>query len=192
MAHYIAEQITAAESADESDREAREQAAAESILALWQRRGGLPGSHPPMHTFGRVFLALDRLAEPQDPWRFYRPFPEDSEPSPEDVISDTLLSLAISVEASAREIVRVLVAEAAATALDREARWVRLTETMAEDEERRAIRQLDRLMRLSEESIDNPEDMKPLDRVQSRIAWTIGQLTAISDAITEVSQGREQ
>jgi len=191
MAHYIAEQITAAESAAESNREAREQAAAESILALWQRRAGLPGGHPPMHAFGRVFLALDRLAEPQDPWRFYRPFPEDAEPSPEDVISDTLLSLALRVEASAREIVRALIAEAAATALDREARWVRLSGTMAEDEERRAIRQLDRLIRLSEESIDNPEDMEPLDRVQSYITRTIGQLTAISDAITEVSRGQE-
>jgi hypothetical protein len=191
MAHYIAEQITAAESAAESDREARKQAAAESILALWQRRAGLPGD-PPMHAFERVFLALDRLAETQDPWRFYRSFPEDAEPSPGDVISDTLLSLALRVEASAREIVRALIAEAAATALDREARWIRLSETMAEDEERRAIRQLDRLMRFSEESIDNPEDMKPLDRVQFYIARTIGQLTAISDAITEVSQGQEE
>lgn len=192
MAHYIAEQITAAESATENDREATEQAAAESILALWQRRAGLPGGNPPMHTFGRVLLALDRLAEPQNPWHFYRPFPEDAEPSPEDVISDTLLSLALRVEASAGQIVRALIAEAAATALDREARWVRLSETMAEDEERRAIRQLDRLMRFSEESIDNPEDMEPLDRVQFYITRTIGQLTAISDAITEVSRGQEE
>ena len=145
MAHYIAEQITAAESAAESDRDASEQAAAESILALWQRRAGLPGGHPPMHAFGRVFLALDRLAEPQDPWRFYRPFPEDTEPSPDEVISDILLSLALRVEDSAREIVRALIAEAAAAALDREARWVRLSETLAEDEERRAIRRLDAL-----------------------------------------------
>lgn len=192
MAHYSAGQITAAESAAESDHEAREQAAAESILALWQRRAGLPGGHPPMHAFERVFLALDRLADPQDPWHFYRPFTEGAEPSPEDVISDTLLSLALSVEASAREIVRALVAEASATALDRESRWVRQSETMAEDEERRAIRQLDRLMRLSEESIDNPEDMEPLDRVQSYITRTMEQLTAISDAIKEVSRSQEQ
>lgn len=192
MAHYIAEQISAAESATDDDREAREQAAAESIMALWQRRAGLPGGHPPMYAFGRVFFALDRLAEPQDPWRFYRPFPEDAEPSPEDVISDTLLSLALSVEASAREIVRALVAEAAATALDREARWVRLSEKLAEDEERRAIRQLDRLMQLSQESIDNPEDMERLERVQSYIKRTIVQLTEISDAISDASQDQEQ
>jgi hypothetical protein len=51
-----------------------------------------------MHALERVFLALDRLAEPQDPWRFYRPFPEGTEPSPEDVISSTLLSLALNVK----------------------------------------------------------------------------------------------
>jgi hypothetical protein len=191
MAHYIAEQITAAESAAESDREAKEHSAAESILALWQRRAGLPGDRPPMHAFERVFLALDRLAEPQDPWRFYRPFPEGTEPSPEDIISSTLLSLALNVEDSAREIVRALIVEAAATALDREARWVRLSEGLAEDEERRAIRLLDRLIRLSDESIGNPEDMEPLERVHAYITRTIGQLTAISDAITEVRRTQE-
>lgn len=191
MAHYIAEQITAAESAAESDRRASEQAAADSILALWQRRAGLPGGHPPMHAFERVFLALDRLAEPQDPWRFYRPFPEDAEPSPDDLTSSTLLSLALSVEDSAREIVRALIAEAATTALDREARWVRLSEGLAEDEERRAIRHLGRLIRLSGENIGSPEDMEPLERVHAYIMRTIGQLTAISDAITEVRRGQE-
>jgi hypothetical protein len=191
MAHYIAEQITAAESAGESDREASEQAAAESILALWQRRAGLPGDRPPMHAFERVFLALDRLADPQDPWRFYRPFPEGTEPSPEDVISSTLLSLALNVEDSAREIVRALVTEAAATALDREAQWVRLSENLAEDEERRAIQHLERLMQLSEESVGNPEAMDPLERVQAHITRTIEQLTAISDAITEVRRDQE-
>jgi hypothetical protein len=186
MAHYLAEQITAAESAGDSDRKTSEQAAAETILALWQRRAGLPGDRPPMHAFERVFRALDRLAGPQDPWRFYRPFPEDAKPSPEDVISDTLLSLALSVEDSAREIVRNLIAEAAATALDREARWVRLSEGIAEDDERRAIRHLARFIQLSEERNGNPEEMEPLDRVQAYIKQTIGQLTAISDAITEV------
>lgn len=191
MAHYIAEQITAAESAGESDREASEQAAAESILALWQRRAGLPGDRPPMHAFERVFLALDRLAEPQDPWRFYRPFPEGTEPSPEDVISSTLLSLALNVEDSAREIVRALIAEAAAMALDREAQWVRLSENLAEDEERQAVRRLYRLMQASEERVGNPEDMEPLERIQAHITRTIEQLTTISDAITEVRRGQE-
>lgn len=186
MAHYIAEQITAAESAGESDREASEQAAAESILALWQRRAGLPGDRPPMHAFERVFLALDRLAEPQDPWSFYRPFPEGTEPSPKDVISNTLLSLALNVEDSARQIVRALIAEAAITALGREAQWVRLSENLAEDEERQAIRHLRRLMSLVEDSADTPEGMEPLERVQAYIKRTIEQLTAISDAITEV------
>ncbi len=111
--------------------------------------------------------------------------------SPEDVTSSTLLSLALNVEDSAREIVRALVAEAAATALDREAQWVRLSENLAEDEERRAIRRLERLMQLSEESVGNPEAMDPLERAQAHITRTIEQLTAISDAITEVRRDQE-
>jgi hypothetical protein len=192
MAHYIAEQLTAAESAGESDREARQQAAAESILALWQRRAGLPGDRPPMHAFGRVFLALDRLAGPRAPWRFYRLFPGDTEPGPEDLISNTLLSLALNVEDSAREIVRALIAEAAGTALDREAQWVRLGENLAEGEELQAVRYLHRLMRqLSEEGASDPDAMGPLERVQARITRTIEQLTAARDAISEAQPDRE-
>jgi len=62
---------------------------------------------------------------------------------------------------SAREIVRALIAEAAATALDREAQWIRLSESLAEDEERQAIRRLDRLMQVSEESVGHPEATRP-------------------------------
>ena len=47
-------------------------------------------------------------------------------------------------------------------------------------------------MGLSEESIDNPEEMEPLERVQSYIKRTIVQLTEISDAISDASQGQEQ
>jgi hypothetical protein len=191
MAHYIAEQIAAAESAGESDREAKEQAAAESILALWQHRAGLPGDRP-MHAFERVFQALDRLAEAQAPWRFYRPFPEGAEPSPEEVISGTLLSLALDVEGSAREIVRALIAEAAGAALDREAQWVRLGENLGEDEELHAVRYLQRLMRqLSEEGAGNPDALDPLERVQAQITRTIEQLTAVRDAIAEAHPDRE-
>ena len=145
-----------------------------------------------MHAFERVFLALDRLAEPQDPWRFYRPFPEGAEPSPEDVISSTLLSLALDVEDSAREIVRALIAEAAAAALDREAQWVRLGESLAEDEERQAIRlPAPPYAQLSEEGAGNPEAMEPLERVQAQITRTIEQLTAVRDAIAEAHPDRE-
>jgi hypothetical protein len=192
MAHYIAEQITAAESAGESDREARQQAAAESILALWQRRSGLPGDRPPLHEFERVFLALDRLAEPQDPWRFYRPFPEGAEPGPQDVISSTLLRLALDVEDSAREIVRALITEAAGAALDREAQWVRLGENLAEDDEFRAIRSLHRLVRqYSGEGAGNPDPIEPLERVRAQITRTIEQLTAVCDAIASARPHRE-
>jgi hypothetical protein len=191
MAHYISEQIAAAESAGESDREAKEQAAAESILALWQHRAGLPGDRP-MHSFERVFQALDRLAEPQATWRFYQPFPEGAEPGPAEVISGTLLSLALDVEDSAREIVRALIAEAAGAALDREAQWVRLGENLAEDDEFHAVRYLHRLMRqLSEEGADSPDALEPLERIQAQITKTIEQLTAVRDAIAESHPDQE-
>ncbi len=60
-------------------------------------------------------------------------------------------------------------------ALDREAPWVRLSETLAEDEERQAIRRLDRLIQLTEESVGSPEAMESLRRIQARITRTIEQ-----------------
>lgn len=158
MAHYVAEQISAAESASGNDRASKEKTAAESILALWQHRSGLPTERSPMQAFERVFNALDRLAEPHDPWSFYRPFPGEARPSADDVESDTLLRLALNLEDSTREIVRALVSEAAATALDREAEWVRLSENLAEDEERKAMRQLSRPARLSNQQLGAPEE----------------------------------
>lgn len=111
MAHYIAEQIIDVESADPGERASKEQAAAESILALRQRSSGLPIDQPPMHSFERVFTALDRLAGPQEPWSFYRTFHAHAKPGGEDIISSTLLRLTLKLEDSARDIVRSLVAE---------------------------------------------------------------------------------
>ena len=87
---------------------------------------------------------------------------------------------------------RALIVEAAATALDREAQWVRLSENLAEDEELQAVRYLQRLMRqLSEEGASNPDAVEPLGRVQARIARTIDELTAVRDAIAEAQPDQE-
>ena len=145
MAHYVAEKISAAESATDNDRAAKEEAAAEAILALWQRRSGLPGNRSPMQAFERVFSALDRLAEPQDPWSFYRIF-RPRRAGRGRYVSSTMLRLALDLEDSARGAVHALVAEAAAMSLDREAEWVRLSANLAEDEERRRTLRLKQLI----------------------------------------------
>jgi hypothetical protein len=183
MAHYIAQQITDAESAGPAERASKEKAAAESILALWQRRSGLPAHQPPMKSFEQVFIALGRLAGPQDPWSFYRTFPARAEPGEEDIVSGTLLRLALDLEDTARDAVCALVAEAAATCLDREAEWVRLSANLAEDEERKAIRQLQRLTEQSDGQPENASEMQPLERIHAQISRMIKQLTAINDAI---------
>ena len=74
----------------------------------------------------------------------------------------------------------------------REAQWVRLGESLAEDEELHAVRYLHRLMRqLSEEGAGNPDALEPLERVQAQITRTIEQLTAVRDAIAEAQPDRE-
>jgi hypothetical protein len=184
MAHYVAEQILAAESASESSRAAKEQAAAQSILALWERRSALPVAHQPMHAFEQVFQGLHRLSG-EDPWSFYDTFSGNREPSADDIASNMLLRLALELENSAREIVRDLVTEAAALSLDREAEWVRLSENITKDEEGEPVRWLRRLVGESADQLDPAEDAEPLERTLAHIARMIGQLTTISDAISQ-------
>jgi hypothetical protein len=185
MAHYVAEQILAAESASDNDRAAKEQAAAESIFALWERRSGLPAAHQPMHAFEQVFQGLHRLSG-EDPWSFYSTFSGHVEPSAGDIASNVLLRLALNLENSAREIVRTLVIEAAALSLERESEWVSLSESLDEDDESEAVRWLQQLV--GESAAQQPAeagDAKPLERALAGITRIVGDLTIISDAISQ-------
>lgn len=190
MAHYAAEQIAAAESADADERDSRQAAAAESILALWQHRSGMPGDQPPMRTFEPVFAALDRLSEPHKPWSFYRSFPEGAEPSAENMASEPLLRVALRLEDGARDIVRTLVAEAARAAEDREAKWVQLSGELTEDDERKAIRELRRISRMLAEHLGNPEETDSLELVHAHLAQLIGTLTNLNEEIAREIRAR--
>lgn len=60
--------------------------------------------------------------------------------------------------------------KAAATSLDREAEWVRLSANLAEDDERKAMQQLQRLTEQLDGQPENADDMEPLERIYARIA----------------------
>lgn len=190
MAHYVSEQITAAESADADERESKQAAAAESILRLWQHRSGMPGDQPPMRAFEPVFAALDRLSEPQKPWSFYGSFPDGAEPNAENMASESLLRVALSLEDGGRDIVRILVTEAARAAEDREAKWVQLSEELAEDDERKAIRDLRRVSRMLAEYLGSSEEADSLELAHAHLAQLIGTLTSLNEEIAREIQAR--
>ncbi|MGN6606508.1 MAG: hypothetical protein ACTHMS_05780 [Jatrophihabitans sp.] len=182
MAHFVAEKILAAESATSEERAAAEQAAAESILALWGRRAALPMRQRPLESYQQVFLALDRLGEPKKPWRFYRLFDAHSRPSADDTESTVLLQLAIDVESTTRDLVVALVSEAASLCQEREAAWVRIGRDLVDDDEQVILGRLDQLAKRGRrESHEVPD--APLDRVRDQLVDAAERFTAIANAI---------
>ncbi|MFJ1785507.1 hypothetical protein ACIOML_14500 [Streptomyces anulatus] len=138
MAHHIGDLIIRAESAPEAEADEIRRETATAVLALWNHRATLPIPSPPLDAFEPVLRALDRLSEPQDPWHFYRMFPPGSEPSDDDMVAAPLLRIALDLEETVRGVVREIVVVAAREAADREAKWLRLSEHVEEDEQRAA------------------------------------------------------
>ncbi|WP_327666672.1 hypothetical protein OHN37_07545 [Streptomyces sp. NBC_00485] len=138
MAHHISDLIIRAETAPEAEAEDVRRETATAVLALWKHRAALAIPRPPLDTFEPVFTALERLTEPQDPWDFYRTFPRGSEPSEHDMVAAPLLRIALNLEEIVRRVVLEIVAVAAREAADREAKWLRLSDHVEEDDQRAA------------------------------------------------------
>ncbi|MGW5635781.1 hypothetical protein [Streptomyces sp. NPDC003832] len=138
MAHHIGDLIIRAETASEAEADDVRRETATAVLALWNHRAALPMSRPPLDTFEPVFTALERLSEPQDRWDFYRMFQRGSEPSEDDMAAAPLLRIALLLEETTRRAVREIVVVAAREAADREAKWLRLSDHVEDDEQREA------------------------------------------------------
>jgi hypothetical protein len=146
MAHYIAELITRAETSGPDQRTQAEEQCATEILRLWAHRAGLPAKNRPLESFAPLYQALERL-DPEGPnWSFYRTFNSDSAPDGEDTEVNALLSIALNLENSIRDVVRTLIIEAASRAATREGKWLQIAEGLDDDESifRRALWQLKR------------------------------------------------
>lgn len=147
MSHHIADLIVRAEAATgEQAQDIRRETAA-TILELWDHRAHYPDADHPLEAFDPVFDALARLSTATEPWSFYGMFEDSVEPGPADISNNALLRHALTLEDVVRDVVRQIVAAAAREAFHREAQWIKLTEHLHEDDHRRAVKDLARLMR---------------------------------------------
>lgn len=114
MAHYIAEQIIAAESAEVPDKAAAQERCFQTILALWKHRSSMPSGHRPFESFEPILRALEHL----DPKASRAPSygipslsdtPSKSEPSSVKV----LMEFVPRIDLVARELINVAITEAA-------------------------------------------------------------------------------
>lgn len=145
MAHHIGDLIVQAENATGAEANDIRREATTAILALWNHRAAFSSPSSPLDAFEPVFRALERLSESQGPWSFYRMFPPGREPSEDDMVGAPLLRVALSLEATVRGVAHEIVALAAQEAADKEAKWLKLSEHLEEDEQRAARNALLRL-----------------------------------------------
>lgn len=106
MAHYVSEQIIAAENTVGAEKAAAEERCFNTVLALWEHRSKLPNGHRPLEEFEPILRALARL-DPDSPRPFYLPQRRQSkkgqEEAPDDV--DKLIETVLLIDRAARMLI---------------------------------------------------------------------------------------
>src|SRR5882724_908658 len=116
MAHYIAEQMTVAETSKGAEKAIAEEKCFSAILSLWKHRASLPPGQRPFENFDAIFRALERL-DPEDARGFYYGFWSGQEkPNPGSV--EALVNLIMDVDAAARVLIELALVEAIEKATD--------------------------------------------------------------------------
>jgi hypothetical protein len=106
MAHYLAEQITLAESAKGRGKAAARKKCAETILILWKHRASLPNGRRPFEKFEPVLDAL-RGVNPDNPHPYYHRFkPADQKADSKELkLVSQLIDLIFAVDGAARVLI---------------------------------------------------------------------------------------
>lgn len=116
MAHYIAEQITATETATGQAKSLAEKKCFSAILDLWKHRASLPPGQRPFENFEPIFRALEHL-DPEEPGGFYYGFwREQSKPELGSV--EAMIDFIVAIDNAARVLVEQALIEAIAKATD--------------------------------------------------------------------------
>jgi hypothetical protein len=146
MAHHISDLIIRAESSTGTEANDIRREAADTIVTLWQHRAAAPTHSRPTEALEPVLKALARLANTQS-WRFYDIFNPGKEPGHNATTATPLLQLALNLESTIREVVQQIVIVATNAAIDKEAKWLQLSEHIVEDQQRRALGHIRRMQR---------------------------------------------
>jgi hypothetical protein len=112
IAHYLAEQITLAESAKGRKKIAARRACFETILTLWKHRASLPNGRRPFEKFEPVLHAL-RSLDPSNPEPYYHRLKlaeKDADPKDVKLVSQ-LIDLIFAVDSAARVVIDTVLNE---------------------------------------------------------------------------------
>ncbi|MCK1505679.1 AVAST type 3 anti-phage proein Avs3b [Bradyrhizobium sp. 18] len=131
MAHYLAELITEAETANSDERPAKMEKCHEVILNLWKHRYELPNGKRPFESMEPILRALESL-DPEN--TFHRYFGTARHAvGPENEEARSWIEVADSLDSTARILVRYCLSQAALSAKEKTKEWLALAEAVDAD-----------------------------------------------------------
>jgi hypothetical protein len=122
MAHHLADLITRSEAQPNDHELARE--TREVVLKFWEHNAGGRFRATPFGHLQPVLAALARLEPDPPPWAHFRTFSAEELPSADDLARYPVLEAVADMDREFGRLVRLAVALAAQSALDREEPWV--------------------------------------------------------------------
>jgi len=168
MAHYIAEQMTAAENSRGTEKARAEERCFEAILNLWKHRASLPPGLRPFENFNAVFRALERL-DPEEPRGYYHGFWREHQDKPEPGSVDAMVDFIVRLDDAARVLLEFALIAAVEQAADEESKaMLRDSVPIAADLE---LQSLARLMQFENRMDPRAEgnNTRALGRIRERI-----------------------
>jgi hypothetical protein len=181
MAHYIADLISRAETAENPDRVTLQRECSAEILRLWSHRHSFRNPDRPLASYEPLYRALDRLDPESPPWSFLRTFEQDTAPTTEQLEVNTLLKAAIAIEEAARDAVRELILNAVEVATQKEAKWLEAARKIQDDESTLIYT----LRRLRRTDTDDASDEPASDQANNTPVQALETLSAASRTARE-------
>ena len=187
MAHYIAENMEAAESATGEARDRKMSECSDAILKLWAHRSELPDGRRPFEEFGQIFRVLQSLDTDDPTPRYFRQTRSAVKQDDEDDTTKRWLNIASGIDDAARVLIRYCVGTAAQEAVEKSRDWVALAEAIAEEKE------IDiRMVRAIVEDAEVLNSENPDDTARAKIEDLLKKLetfTALSCALSSHLDG---
>ena len=127
MAHYLAEQISAAKGARGKARYTSQANCADLILKLWAHRHALPKGRRPLEAFEPAIQTLEALRSDRLRYSVLRDMP-DNETLPDPAKS--FLSVALTIDRAASAIIQYCLAESVSQIPKKDRRWLKVIEAV--------------------------------------------------------------
>ena len=169
LAHHLADLLTRCEASPDDQELAR--TTREVILKLWEHKSAGGFRRPPYGHLAPVLDAPARLEPEPAPWRRYRTFSDDEKPPEGALERYPVLKTACRIDGEVGDLVRLAVAVAAMEATSAEEPWVIAGSALAANEQDRAVRAVEQLVRRVEirhrllvqdaEESEDPADVVP-------------------------------